>query len=340
MPVHGDIASELSGTWQVGLFEAPCKAPLSCCYGTGCMSCSAYQQRKRILKVISEPYVPCGGVCPCGPLGQPQNECFLFPEVCCCPGLAVAANRFYVQTRFDRRNTACDDCILWTTCIASWFICLASLCETDLPQELENAVDCLVLSVNGCMYAQQQVEIKHIEATGFAGAPPRIANMLNPVQQQMIQMGKPMPQGAVAPQQVQMGQPPQAYGAQQAYGAPPPQQQMQPGRGFMATASPQGVSWQEYCSRTPAFVDGAGNINQPWAECIAWAKVFEAKTPNWRSMPDYQMQEPSQQVIAACVTSAPNQFQANVMASAQRFEQMCNNAISTGQPLPVIGQRI
>jgi len=65
-----------------------------------------------------------------------------------------------MQTRFDLMNTCCDDCILWFTCLASWAICIAQM-FIDVPQELEMLVDLLIQTVNGCMLAQQAVELKY-----------------------------------------------------------------------------------------------------------------------------------------------------------------------------------
>eukprot|EP00929_Paragymnodinium_shiwhaense_P062230 TRINITY_DN3106_c0_g1_i1.p1 TRINITY_DN3106_c0_g1~~TRINITY_DN3106_c0_g1_i1.p1 ORF type:complete len:287 (+),score=47.95 TRINITY_DN3106_c0_g1_i1:124-984(+) len=190
MPVKTEIRDNLTGTWQIGLFEAPCKAPVSCCYGCLCTCCMVAQQRGEILDVIGEPYICCGGMFPCCGLGEPQDRSCAWVEACCCTGIALGANRFYIQTRFDRENTACDDCILWTTCLISWIVCILQM-FLDIPQEIEACVDCMIMSVNGCMLAQQQVELDYVKKHGFRMNPQVLASM-SPFQQQLIhQSGKP-----------------------------------------------------------------------------------------------------------------------------------------------------
>jgi len=198
MPIKQEVVDQLSGKWQSGLFEAPVKAPLSFCYGCCCSCCMTCQQRLEILDVIGEPYVCCGGLFPCGPLGEPQDQNCIFLETCCCPSLALSGNRFLIQTRFDRENTCCDDCILWSTCLASWAVCILQCAGVDVPDELENLVDCMIVTVNGCMLAQQQVEIQHVKSTGYTGPSPQIMGAMTPYQQQMMKQAKP-------PQQYTMG---------------------------------------------------------------------------------------------------------------------------------------
>ena len=38
-------------------------------------------------------------------------------------------------------------------------------------EEIENLVDCAIITVDGCMLGQQQVEIEHVEKSGYAGLP-------------------------------------------------------------------------------------------------------------------------------------------------------------------------
>jgi len=99
----------------------------------------------------------------------------------------------YIQTRFDRQNTACDDCILWTTCIISWAVCIANM-VMDVPDEIENCVDCMIQIVNGCMLAQQQNEVNHIKRVGYAGPSQNVMQVLSPHQQELMCQGKPAQQ--------------------------------------------------------------------------------------------------------------------------------------------------
>jgi len=196
MPVKKELGQALTGKWQVELFAAPAKNPLQCCFGCWCPCCAAIQQREELLAMTGEPYVCCAGLCPCGPLGEPQDKSCLYVEACCCPGLAIDANRYMVQTRFDRMNTACDDCIITCTFCFACAIDVAK-CFTDVPQELEFLADCLVMTVNGCMHSQQQIEINYIKSVGYAGPPPALLAMMPPKQQNMIQQGTLVGAGGV-----------------------------------------------------------------------------------------------------------------------------------------------
>jgi len=228
MPIPQDVVQNLTGHWKVGLFEAPFSAPLQCCFGCLCTCCAVYQQRMELLDLTGEPYVCCAGLCPCGPLGEPQDRNCMCLEACCCTGLALSGNRFMVQTRFDKENTPCDDCILWTVCLCDCFVTIAS-CFIEIPEEIKLLVDCMVMSTNGCMHAQQHVEIQDIKKNGYNGPSPGVFGMLPPTQQSMIQQGKPggfggaPPQQFGAPQQMGMGGAPvqvQCGACSQVYGAP------------------------------------------------------------------------------------------------------------------------
>lgn len=213
----------------------------------------AGQQRLQILEVTGEPYVCCGGMIPCCCLGEPQDKCCVALEACCCPSLAVAGNRFLIQTRFDRHNTACDDCLLWFTCLCSWAVCIAECAGCDVPEGIENAVDCLKIAVDGCMLAQQQVEIDFVQKMGYTGPNPAIMGLLPPVQQQMMAQARPpapgpmgiagvvagaavggAPGAAVMYGGPQMHPPPQAgmYPPPGAVMYPPPGQQAMPPPGY------------------------------------------------------------------------------------------------------------
>jgi len=364
MPLKQEVVDQLSGEWQVGLCEAPCSAPLSFCYGCLCPCCMAAQQRQQILDVIGEPYVCCGGMFPCCGLDSPQDSSCAWLEACCCTGLAVAANRFLIQTRFDRQNTACDDCILWVTCLAPWAICLCRCAGVDIPDEVENCVDCLQMSVTGCMLAQQKVEIEYVEKTGFMGAPPSVFGMLPPMQQQMISHAKPMGpvaaagvaagamvggaaggaaiygfagghHGGGAPQPVTMGHAvpgAEPYMPAQAVMAPPSM------GGFMNTVAPNGMPWWQYCQGRPVSIDPAsGFLLGPWGECLAWAKVFEIQNPGWEQDPNFAG-GPCGQVIEAAIAGCPNHLKGPAGQAAERLELACEEAAFNGAPLPVIGQ--
>eukprot|EP00392_Amoebophrya_sp_AT5.2_P006161 g6171.t1 len=121
-----ELNAAMENDWAIGLTEAPCKEPkeffigLCCCPGWPCVA--VYTQRKELLQVTGEPYVCCGGMFPCGPCKDPQDESCLFcesskylpempPQKCrfaplqfceagCCPYCGIVGNRYLVQTRF------------------------------------------------------------------------------------------------------------------------------------------------------------------------------------------------------------------------------------------------
>ncbi|CAJ1457207.1 unnamed protein product [Effrenium voratum] len=233
MPVKQELTTACTGHWKTELFNAPCEAPLPFVYGCCCICCATYQQRTELLDLTGEPYVCCAGLCPCCGLEQPQDRSCLCIEVCCCPGLAMSANRFMVQTRFDKENTPCDDCIITGTCL---FVCALDIvrCFIDIPRELDFIADCLVMTVQGCMHAQQQIEIDEVKRNGYQGMSPQIMHVLPPSQQMMmskvnhgggpgaIQLGAPQPQhmgppmgNQPVPVQVSCGNCRQVFGAPQ-----------------------------------------------------------------------------------------------------------------------------
>lgn len=230
MPVKKEVGRALTGTWTIGMCESPCKAPADFCYGCWCTCCAVYGQRNELLDLTGEPYVCCAGLCPCGPLGDPcssRNPCMCI-EAFCCVGLALSGNRFMVQTRFDKMNTPCDDAIICCTCLFVYGIEIAR-CFVEIPQELDFCADCIIMTVNGCMHAQQQVEIREIKKGGYRGPPASVISLMPPKQKQMLMQVGREPGGAHGTSMVGVGhnhQPPQHQMGWQQQG-PPRQQQMQ-----------------------------------------------------------------------------------------------------------------
>eukprot|EP00929_Paragymnodinium_shiwhaense_P100497 TRINITY_DN6285_c0_g1_i1.p1 TRINITY_DN6285_c0_g1~~TRINITY_DN6285_c0_g1_i1.p1 ORF type:complete len:313 (-),score=70.97 TRINITY_DN6285_c0_g1_i1:333-1271(-) len=106
---------------------------------------------------------------------------------------------------------------------------------------------------------------------------------------------------------------------------------------FMQTASPGGMSWGEYVRTGSSFVDPrTGFLAGPWAECVAWAVVFEHNN-DWSSMPQYAADGVVGGVLSALErTNAGPQ----VMEAAQRLEDASHQLAENGQPLPAINQCI
>lgn len=256
MPVRQELVTVCTGTWKVGLFEAPVQAPAQCLYGCCCICCASYQQRTELLDLTGEPYVCFAGLCPCGPLAQPMDRNCLFLESCCCPGMALSGNRFMIQTRFDKMNTACDDFLITFTCLF-YFIIQIAQCFCDVPDELEVCAECLIMIVDGCMHAQQHIELQEIKQTGYLGPPPSIVAAMPPAMQQMVSAGKVSAAGGM--------------------GAPPPATVGQPhGGGSYAGGGAGGAVYGGGYGKSSA---GGGRPNAPQATVIQAQPVAQAQSP-------------------------------------------------------------
>merc|ERR1719394_330118 len=99
--------------------------------------------------MTGEPYVCCAGLCPCGPLGQPQDENCVYAEVCCCLGMALSGNRWMLQTRFLKQNDPCDDCLICCNAIIAMTACLMPL--AGFAEEDVEMVKCISDVMNSCV---------------------------------------------------------------------------------------------------------------------------------------------------------------------------------------------
>eukprot|EP00929_Paragymnodinium_shiwhaense_P102152 TRINITY_DN65337_c0_g2_i1.p1 TRINITY_DN65337_c0_g2~~TRINITY_DN65337_c0_g2_i1.p1 ORF type:complete len:212 (+),score=43.95 TRINITY_DN65337_c0_g2_i1:127-762(+) len=195
MPVKQEINDYLSNKWAIDMLHAPVQAPVLCIKGCIFPCCFAYQQRKEILAVTGEPYLCCGGTCPCGPCGKPcpedQVPMWLGLEACCCPFQAVTANRYMLQTRFERMNDPCDDMLLayaaMLACVALFAECFMDKEEADAIKALSDVVNCTVCA---CMLAQQQTELdvirEEVSSSGYKGPSATVMRVLPPEQVSMI----------------------------------------------------------------------------------------------------------------------------------------------------------
>lgn len=104
--------------------------------------------------------------------------------------MALSGNRFFIQTRFDKENTPCDDFIITFSCLFYYAVHCAQ-CFCDVPDELEMLADCIVMTVDGCMHAQQHLELQEIKKNAYSGPSPAILASLPPAQQQMAASAKP-----------------------------------------------------------------------------------------------------------------------------------------------------
>merc|ERR1719456_1520642 len=141
-----------------------------------------------LLEMAQEKYLCCAGLCPCGPLGKPQDEQCLYLEVCCCPGIAVGANRWMLQTRYLRQNDPCDDCLIIFQQALQCLACVmraAGSEDADEVTALSDVVNCCVCS---CALAQQQVEIEHLKEKKVTSTVQDVISALPPKQQEMIRL--------------------------------------------------------------------------------------------------------------------------------------------------------
>lgn len=179
------------GPWEIRMFDAPCKAPGKFCYACACPCCFLFTQRRELLEMSQEKYLCCAGLCPCGPLGKPQDEQCLYLEVCCCPGIAVGGNRWMLQTRYLRQNDPCDDCLIIFQQALQCLACILRAVGSEDADEvtiLSDVVNCCVCS---CALAQHQVEIEKLkEQKNTTSALQEMIELLPPAQQEMISIAQ------------------------------------------------------------------------------------------------------------------------------------------------------
>lgn len=208
MPIKdAELAKALNGEFQIGMIEAPYKACPKCCFAALCSCCVAHSQREKILDITQEQYVCCGGLCPCGPCSKPceNRQPWLCLETTCCTSNAILGNRYMIQTRFDRQNDACDECLLYCVAIANCLALIVSCFgDEDTAEGFRTAADCIQCSVCACMQAQQAVELEFIErdleTNPYTGIKPNVLELLPPKQQEMIRLNPNAPAMAPPPQ--------------------------------------------------------------------------------------------------------------------------------------------
>jgi hypothetical protein len=177
-----EITKHLNGRWQVGMIKAACKRPLTCLGSLLFPCCIAYSHRKELLQLTNEPYVCCGGLCGCGPCSRPCNPGCLVVESCCCLQMAIAGNRFMIQTRFDRKNTKCDNFIISVTSVLILIgFCISLIVQGDAGKFCKEVADLLLCIVNSCMQSQHRVELDYLKSSysnSYPGMPSYIVPIL------------------------------------------------------------------------------------------------------------------------------------------------------------------
>ena len=179
MPLSEKLNNQLTGDFKHGQCCACTTVPIKFIWCIICPGCAAAHQRFQILRMTREPYVCCGGLIPVCGLDKPRSESCVFLEcIICCPE-TFAANRFLVQTRFNKRNSGCWD-FSGTIC----HTCVSVQCEIarlccDIPQEREELAKARSCCCP-CGYCQNSIELDMIEARKkrYSGPPPAMIQSL------------------------------------------------------------------------------------------------------------------------------------------------------------------
>lgn len=123
MPLREPLSQFIEGEWERGV----CCAPLAqirdshhqthcylhhLCFACCCPAIYALRQRKKLVQILDEPY--------------PQQVGF----ACCCTTLYAMENRHWVQTRFNKRNSCCEDWPLFGCLITAG---LGAACVASVP---------------------------------------------------------------------------------------------------------------------------------------------------------------------------------------------------------------
>lgn len=175
MVLPQDIDDVLTGEFEKGACASSC-CTLGC-WGMLCFQpCVIAFQRQRILSITGEPYICFGGTWPFCGFDQPTNEFCLVLEVVCCAAKAQAANRFYVQTRFNKKNTGCDNCLRIFHCCPTIECAVARLC-CDIPKEKEYLYKAGYVT-HPCGHCQQEVELDRLRTVPYSAPPVAVIEKL------------------------------------------------------------------------------------------------------------------------------------------------------------------
>ena len=169
MPLPGAINRHLTGSFDHGLCASPCLDPFECCFAFACFPWAVVTQRRRILEITGEPYIMCSGLWPCCGFEKPKPLLCLFVEGLCCPAHALAANRFLIQTRFNKKNTGCENflrignlCVACQCCLPRVFGC----CSKEKEMLMKSAT-CIPI----CAHCQNALVISQVSKSRAYIAP-------------------------------------------------------------------------------------------------------------------------------------------------------------------------
>jgi hypothetical protein len=172
MPLTHQVEQHLTGEFSNDPCGSICANPGECCFFYFCAPCAIHAQRKEILKITGEPYVPCGGVCQCFGFEEPcGSSIWLVAEALCCMHWAMGANHFLVQTRLNKRNSWCDNLCKIANCEVTCAFAVARSCF-DCSDEAENLLKgahCIC----PCAHCQNAIELAEFKSgkSAYAGPP-------------------------------------------------------------------------------------------------------------------------------------------------------------------------
>jgi hypothetical protein len=196
MPLPTAIERHLTGDFKSGCIPSMFENLGSTCFVICCAQCAIARQRRQILEITGEPYVCCGGTWPCCGFEKPKGKGCLFLEACLFPHLALAGNRFLVQTRLNKRNDWMDNvCQIGNLCVACEFFILRLCCTcSDERENLVKSAACIC----ACTHCQNAGAIHEINSgqIRYQGPP---AGVVSELPQHFTNIGR-VP--AVAPVQM------------------------------------------------------------------------------------------------------------------------------------------
>ena len=194
-------------TFQLGMGDAPLRAPLQCLAGGFPITfiCCQWHMRYRALNHVApgsewENYLCCQGYLPaclcfqpghCGEREFPRTCMCL--EACICPGLAVSSTRFLLMDMYHLAADECDNRIIrfnnFVQVLSCVCHCIAMFNRNfrHLARLLDLIAEIVFFATAGCMTAQVDAEIKYRE--GGAASPQGGYSGYNPV----AQTAKPPP---------------------------------------------------------------------------------------------------------------------------------------------------
>mmetsp|Transcript_19666 Transcript_19666/g.29120 ORF Transcript_19666/g.29120 Transcript_19666/m.29120 type:complete len:201 (+) Transcript_19666:114-716(+) len=160
--------------FQIGMMEAPCKAPMWFCLGYFCSPCSQCYVRKRALDGNLDNYICCQGyfpACCCfqpGSMGESSNpQLCLCLEAFCCLSCAVSSNRMYLMDKYRLQPDPWDNRIIAFNNFLQMLSCICNIAAIFMDElgELARIIDCIAECVFyttvGCMTGQMVHELDY-----------------------------------------------------------------------------------------------------------------------------------------------------------------------------------